>query len=61
MERIWRLLHSKPLTNSFRETYTDFRESIIKFFRKIILDKNDDWIPSLVDTNFQEFDGNLII
>lgn len=61
MERIWRLLRSKLLTNIFRESYSDFRKDIINFFKKTIIDRNDDWVKPLIETNFQEFEGNLII
>lgn len=61
MERIWRLLRSKTLTNSFRETYTEFRNVIMKFFNNTIIEKNDDWIQPWIEANFQEFEGNVII
>jgi len=61
MERIWGLLRRKVLTNSFISTFKKFRNKIIKFFKKTLVDKNDAWVWPLINDEFQEFEGNLII
>lgn len=60
MERVWGLLRRKLLTNSFSETFSDFKKKIKNFFYKTLNKKREEWLLPLISEDFQSFEGHLI-
>jgi transposase len=60
MERVWGLLKRQSIGNSFYETFSDFKDSIKKFFKKTLKTKKEEWLMPLISDEFQYFDGRLI-
>lgn len=60
MERVWGLLKRQLIGNSFYETFSDFKDSIKKFFKKTLKTKKEEWLMPIISDDFQCFDGLLI-
>jgi len=60
MERVWGLLRRQSLGNTYNETYSDFKNSIKKFFNMTLKRKKEEWLLPLITEDFQFFDGRLI-
>lgn len=52
IERLWRMLRDEVLSNTFYESYGDFKKSCKGFFKKILHKK--DKLNNLITANFQE-------
>ncbi len=60
MERVWGLLKRQLMSNSFYETFSDFKDSIKNFFKKTLKTKKEEWLMPIINDEFQYFDGRLI-
>jgi transposase len=51
IERLWKIMHEKVSANKYYETFSDFTEATLKFFRNIW--KNKSLLRSRITDNFQ--------
>lgn len=61
MERVWGLLKRQLISNSFYETFSNFKDSIKGFFKKTLKVKKEEWLVPLINDEFQQFEGHLIL
>lgn len=55
MERVWRLMYDKALSNEFFKTFTDFKNKIKNFFKKIKTPGGKKrWLDNLIVPEFQD-------
>lgn len=57
IERVWKFFKDKALANRYFESYTEFREACLSFFKKCNLRKCKGALASLLAPNFQIIDA----
>lgn len=58
IERLWKIMHEKVSANKYYETFSDFTEATLNFFRNI--SKNKSLLKSRITDNFQILHSPLL-